>query len=67
MEAIRDACRAPAGSRALWWGRRGGGKQRADVPGRTGAGGGWSCSSRLGVLLMVEEMEEWEMEEAGWQ
>lgn len=33
------------------------GKQRADVPVRTGAGGGWSYSSRLGVLLVEEGME----------
>ena len=47
-------------------GRRGGGKQGADVPVRTGVGGGWSYSSRLGVLLVEEAMEELEMEEVCW-
>lgn len=44
-----------------------GGKQGTNVPVRTGTGGDWSYSSRLDVLLVEEEMEELEMEEACWQ
>lgn len=75
MEAIGDVCRAPAGNGASWWGRQAGGKQGAHVPVRTGAhvpvrtgtGGDWSYSTRLGVLLVEEEMEDLGMEEACWQ
>lgn len=56
----------PAGLQlaAVLYGAGGDGKQGTDIPVRTGVGGGWSYSSRLGVMLVEEEMEELEVEEA---
>lgn len=58
----------PAGLQlaAVLYGAGGDGKRGTDIPVRTGVGGGWSYSSRLGVMLVEEEMEELEVEEACW-